>query len=187
MKHILLPAALLLTAVFCGCAKDKTAPEPMEKAAEMPDEAAVTALFDALDEIDRLGGCAVKTDHAKTVEIDGYEYAVVTDERYQTEEDIRALTEASLTEELQNGRYGDLLDGEPPLYVGRDDTLYVLEAGRGCGFPYTGAVRIISCAKDTVKAEREFDNYGGTSSLCVTLTVEDGTWKVDSFTIEDAE
>ena len=140
-------------------------------------------LMNALNDIDNLGGGNFPYDPSDSFKSeDGQvEYALVTDERFSVKEDIEKFMEDSLTAGFISERYSGLLD----RYVEKDNKLYGDIAAKGSGFAWTGADPVISdITGSSFTADAEYDNYGAVSVLKIKIVSDNGTWKIDSFSVQ---
>ena len=139
-------------------------------------------LMQALNAIDQLGGGNIVFDTSDTITTsDGRTYAKVADTRFFSTDDIREFMEESLTEKMIAQRYSAMVGDSDARYIDTETGLYGDTAAKGCGFPWTGAVPVISdIAEDSFTAAAEYDDYGSTSVLMMHIVLDQGVWKIDA-------
>lgn len=140
-------------------------------------------LFDNLNEIDMLGGSALEYDENDCFEEGRLTYCKVTDKKYTSVKQIKEFMEENLTENLIGGRYVTILGTEEPCFVEKDGNLYVLRAGRGCGFRYTEKPVVTQSNEKGFVAERKYDNFGIESTLRISVVLENEKPKIDSLEV----
>lgn len=139
-------------------------------------------LMQALNAIDQLGGGNIVFDTSDTITTsDGRTYAKVADTRFFSTDDIREFMEESLTEKMIAQRYSAMVGDSDARYIDTETGLYGDTAAKGCGFPWTGAVPVISdITEDSFTAAAEYDDYGSTSVLMMHIVLDQGVWKIDA-------
>ena len=139
-------------------------------------------LMQALNAIDQLGGGNIVFDTSDTITTsDGRTYAKVADTRFFSTDDIREFMEESLTEKMIAQRYSAMVGDSDARYIDTETGLYGDTAAKGCGFPWTGAVPVISdITENSFTAAAEYDDYGSTSVLMMHIVLDQGVWKIDA-------
>ena len=166
-----------------------TADDAPESESESESEASLSdcsdtaeRLMQALNAIDQLGGGNIVFDTSDTITTsDGRTYAKVADTRFFSTDDIREFMEESLTEKMIAQRYSAMVGDSDARYIDTETGLYGDTAAKGCGFPWTGAVPVISdITEDSFTAAAEYDDYGSTSVLMMHIVLDQGVWKIDA-------
>lgn len=139
-------------------------------------------LMHALNAIDQLGGGNIVFDTSDTITTaDGRTYAKVADTRFFSTDDIREFMDESLTEKMIAQRYSAMVGNSDARYIDTETGLYGDTAAKGCGFPWTDAVPVISdITEDSFTAAAEYDDYGSTSVLMMHIVLDQGVWKIDA-------
>ena len=167
----------------------EAAPEETDQVTPVTDEAQLIELtYELLQEYNAIDGIAafgLNADMNDTYQPENSEslYQRVTDETYQSIDDIKQMLGKTLTGDAKAKIERDIFEGDNPVYLEHDGKLYMLNGGRGSGFDFQ---------KDTIKISNITDN-GFTAALNnrqisdvlsnVTVTVKriDGEYYISSY------
>jgi predicted flap endonuclease-1-like 5' DNA nuclease len=144
-----------------------------------------TAILNALNDIDRIGGGggSLETDSTDTKEVGTMVYEKVTDSRFTKLEDVKNYVTGNICGTLLD-RYSFLYQGQQPFFKEFDGVLYFCRMPRGAGFAFNGEPVITDVTDNSFTITVSFDNYGGNSDLTVKAVKEDGKWKASSFSVD---
>lgn len=170
---------------------DSPEPEQESTPAEEIDYSGIAnELFGALDQIDRLGGTAVPYDETVTYTEGDTVFYLLPKMPYTSVADLKEYMESHLTENMIASRYSDIIGTDNPIYIDHDGALYVRSMARGCGFAFyqeDNAPKISDESENGFTARMDFDNYGGKSTLAITVVKDGDFWKIDSMNVEESE
>lgn len=144
----------------------------------------VSNLLGGLNYIDEIGGGNIPKDESQTVVQGDKTYALVVKTQFASTADLRDYMNSILTQECIAGRYSGILDGDSPYYIDVDGALYGYVTAKGCGFAWIledgNPVYTISDQTDTqFVVHADYDDFGGKSTLKLTVIDDNGEWKID--------
>lgn len=136
-------------------------------------------IISSLNTIDLIGAGALDFDaEAEYTADNGDIYHKVTDARFSTSADVRALMDNVLTQSLINDRYYSILDADDPMCIDVDGELYIKSFARGGGFAFTDDDPVIEkTSADGWSILAMYDNYGTIECMDIGV-INDGGWKV---------
>ena len=159
-----------------------------ETSAEKTDyEEVLAPLLNGLNEIDRLGACAIVYDESVSFkDTDNSVFYKVSDTRFSETKDLREFMQGYITDNLIKGRYASIVDSDKPLYMDKDGALYVRENGKAGGFAWTDKKAEISDATDAgFTALKEYDQFGAPATVKLKVKKTADGYRVDALEFQN--
>ena len=141
-------------------------------------------IMEALNTVDKLGGCAVPFDEASVYTSEnGTVYYKVAGSGFTSTADIRTFMEKYLSPELIADRYSSIIGGDSPLYIDAEGALYMQNNARGGGFSFKDTEPVIKSEADgKYSIIADYDDYGAVSTLEIAVSKHADGWKIDFLT-----
>ena len=145
-------------------------------------------LLTALNDIEWLGGSFVDFDKSTAfTDENGNEFAQVVKSIFVSTATVREFMQKNLTDKMIAKRYSGIIGTDDPRYIDYKGVLYGKTSARGCGFAWADKTPEIKNIKDTsFDIVAEYDNYGATDYMTLNVILNDGIWKIDSISDENA-
>ena len=195
-----LTAALIL---LSGCGRNNTAPageaethiempavtEPAEGPTEELTEAEAKELINALNTVDKIGACAVAYDNdIRYEDKKGNVYYKVSDPYFTDTAALNEYMNTYLTQDFIMQRYFNIFDGETPMCIDLDGSLYINYAPKGGGFAFTpDAPEIKKDPEGGYSVVAAYDNYGAKDNMEIKVLYDDGRYKIDDVVLNIAQ
>ena len=161
-------------------AETEAAQETAENDENAPTEAQAKELINAVNTLEKLGGCGATFDEEKSHTSDnGTVYYRVTQSGFSGTADIAAFEGKYFTQSMINERYSNIISGDTPIFIDAEGELYMQNSARGFYILNSNAPKIEKSSENGYSILVEFDDFGGMSTADIRVANENGSWKVN--------
>lgn len=140
-------------------------------------------LLVALNYIEKIGESNVPFDmNDSFTDENGNTYAKVIQTQFTNTNELLSYMRSNITDELINKRYSGIVGSDSSRYVDFNGELYVKVAPTGSGFNWLDKEKKITDITDqsfTILAE--FEWYGSSELMVINVVLDNGVWKINSF------